>query len=61
MRPETLVRFDPHTQTYRSRAILSGGIHAGIVRHMRPTRDRNPPIHQSSTNRIQRVLLNAAP
>jgi virginiamycin B lyase len=27
-------------------------VHAGIVRHMRATRDGNLLLHQSSTNRI---------
>jgi virginiamycin B lyase len=57
-RPDALVRFDPATQTFQSWAIPSGGIHAGIVRHMRPTRDGNLLIHQSSTNRIILVRLN---
>jgi virginiamycin B lyase len=30
----------------------TGGVYAGIIRHMRPTRDGDLPIHQSSTNRI---------
>jgi virginiamycin B lyase len=51
-RPDTLVRFDPRTETFQSWAIPSGGVHAGIVRHMRPTRDGGLVIHQSSTNRI---------
>ncbi len=51
-RPDTLVRFDPATETFQSWAIPSGDIHAGIVRHMRPTRDGNLLIHQSGTNRI---------
>ena len=52
MRPDALVRFDPATETFQSWAIPSGNIHAGIVRHMRPTRDGNLLIHQSSTNRV---------
>ena len=51
-RPDTLVRFDPRTETFQSWAIPSGGVHAGIVRHMRKTRDGNLLIHQSSTNRV---------
>ena len=51
-RPDTLVRFDPGTETFQSWPIPSGGIHAGIVRHMRATREGNLVIHQSSTNRI---------
>ena len=56
-RPDTLVRFDPASETFQSWAIPSGGIHAGIVRHMRPTREGNLLIHQSSTNRILLVTL----
>jgi virginiamycin B lyase len=60
MRPDTLVRFDPATETFQSWPIPSGEIYAGIVRHMRPTRDGNLLIHQSSTNRIILVTLPAA-
>ena len=56
-RPDMLVRFDPRPETFESWPIPSGGIHAGIVRHMRPTRDGNLLIHQSSTNRIILVAL----
>jgi virginiamycin B lyase len=56
-RPDTLVRFDPATERFQSWAIPSGGIYAGIVRHMRPTREGNLLIHQSSTNRIILVIL----
>ena len=60
-RPDTLVRFDPKTERFQSWAIPSGGIHAGIVRHMRPTREGDLLIHQSSTNRVLLVdLENAA-
>jgi len=57
-RPDTLVRFDPKTEKFQSWAIPSGGFYAGIIRHMRPTRDGNLLIHQSGTNRIMRVTLN---
>jgi virginiamycin B lyase len=60
MRPDALVRFDPRTEEFQSWAIPSGGVHAGIVRHMRPTRDGDLLIHQSSTNRIIRVSTGAA-
>jgi virginiamycin B lyase len=59
MRPDALVRFDPATETFQSWPIPSGGVHAGIIRHMRPTRDGNLLIHQSSTNRI--ILLTLSP
>ena len=51
-RPDALVRFDPKSETFQSWAIPSGGVHAGIIRHMRRTKDGNLVIHQSSTNRI---------
>src|SRR3546814_14114831 len=54
-RPDMLVRFDPATESFQSWPIPSGGVYAGIVRHMRETRDGNLLIHQSSTNRIIRV------
>jgi len=56
-RPDALVRFDPKTEKFQSWPIPSGSIYAGIVRHMRPTRDGNLLIHQSSTNRIILVTL----
>ena len=56
-RPDALVRFDPRTETFQSWAIPSGGVHAGIIRHMRATREGNLLIHQSSTNRIIEVGL----
>ena len=57
MRPDTLVRFDPGTETFQSWPIPSGSVHAGIIRHMRPTRVGNLLIHQSSTHRIILVTL----
>jgi virginiamycin B lyase len=56
-RPDALVRFDPKTETFQSWPIPSGGVHAGIIRHMRATRDGNLLMHQSSTNRIILVDL----
>jgi virginiamycin B lyase len=56
-RPDALVRFDPKTERFQSWAIPSGKVHAGIIRHMRPTRDGNLLIHQSSTNRIMLVRI----
>ncbi len=56
-RPDALVRFDPATEKFQSWPIPSGNIHAGIIRHMRPTKDGNLLIHQSSTNRIILVTL----
>ena len=51
-RPDALVRFDPRTETFQSWPVPSGGIHAGIIRHMRPTKEGNLLIHQTSTNKI---------
>ncbi len=59
-RPDALVRFDPQTEKFQSWAVPSGGIYAGIVRHMRPTRDGNLLIHQTSTNKIILVTPQAA-
>jgi len=56
-RPDALVRFDPESETFQSWPIPSAGVHAGIIRHMRPTRDGDLLIHQSSTSRILRVTL----
>lgn len=55
MRPDALVRFDPATERFQSWPIPSGNVHAGIVRHMRATREGDLLIHQSSTNRIIKV------
>tara|TARA_R110000744_G_scaffold4873_2_gene17331 strand:+ start:1907 stop:3181 length:1275 start_codon:yes stop_codon:yes gene_type:complete len=60
MRPDTLVRFEPNTETFQSWPIPSGEVYAGIVRHMRATREGNLLIHQSSTNRIILVTPNRA-
>jgi virginiamycin B lyase len=52
VRPDMLVRFDPRSESFQSWPIPSGGLHAGMVRHMRPTRDGDLLLHQGSTNRI---------
>ncbi len=56
-RPDALVRFDPKTETFQSWPIPSGNFYAGIIRHMRTTRDGGLIIHQSSTNRIIKVTI----
>lgn len=56
-RPDTLVRFDPATEGFQSWAIPSGGIHSGIIRHMRATRNGDLLAHQSATNRIILIRL----
>lgn len=57
VRPDPLVRFDPVTESFQSWAIPSGNIYAGIARHIRPTRDGDLLIHQTSTNRIIKVEI----
>ena len=57
VRPDALVRFDPKTETFQSWAIPSGGVHAGIVRHTRATREGNLLIEQTATNRIIQVNI----
>jgi len=59
-RPDALVRFDPKTERFQSWPIPSGGIYSGILRHMRPTRDGNLLIHQTSTNRVMMVTPSRA-
>jgi virginiamycin B lyase len=54
-RPDMLVRFDPATEAFQSWPIPSGNIHAGIVRHMRTTKDGGLLIHQSATNTVLKV------
>lgn len=51
-RPDALVRFDPKIEQFQSWAVPSGGVYAGIIRHMRATKEGNLLIHQTSTNRI---------
>lgn len=58
MRPDMLVRFDPVAESFQSWPIPSGDIHAGILRHMRVTRDGSALlIHQSATNTVMRVRV----
>lgn len=52
VRPDLLVRFDPENETFQSWPVPSGDVYAGIVRHMRATREGDLLLHQSSTNRI---------
>ncbi|MGS2721575.1 virginiamycin B lyase family protein [Paraglaciecola aestuariivivens] len=56
-RPDALVRFDPDTETFQSWAIPSDNFYAGIIRHMRPAKNGDLLIHQSSTNKIIRVKI----
>ncbi len=50
VRPDMLVRFDPDTEQFQSWSIPSGNVRAGVIRHMRATKDGDILIHQSSTN-----------
>ena len=56
VRPDTLVRFDPATETFQSFPLASGTVYAGIHRNGHVTRDgRSLLLHQSATNQIMRV------
>lgn len=56
VRPDTLVRFDPSTETFQSFPLASGGVYAGIHRNGHVTRDgRSLLLHQSATNRVIKV------
>jgi virginiamycin B lyase len=54
VRPNTLVRFDPATETFQSWAIPSGG---GVVRNMMVTRDGNIAMAESGVNRVALALV----
>jgi virginiamycin B lyase len=53
-KPNTIVRFDPKTETFQTWVIPSGG---GVVRNMMPTRDGNLALACSGVNRIGLVSL----
>ncbi len=59
VRPDMLVRFDPKSETFQSWPVPSGTLNAGIIRHMRATKEGNITIHQSSTNNISIVTPKA--
>ena len=52
--PNTLVRFDPKTETFQSWAIPSGG---GVVRNMMRTGDGNLALACSGVNRVALVEI----
>jgi virginiamycin B lyase len=54
VRPNTLVRFDPSTETFQSWPIPSGG---GVVRNMMVTRDGNIAIAESGMDRIALAII----
>ena len=59
VRPDMLVRFDPASESFQSWPISSGDLYAGILRHMRVSRDgQSLLIHQTASNRIGRVRVN---
>jgi virginiamycin B lyase len=56
VRPDTLVRFDPESESFQSWPLASGSVYAGIHRNGHVTRDgKSLLLHQSATNRIIRV------
>lgn len=58
VRPDMLVRFDPEAETFQSWPIPSGEVHAGILRHMRVSRDGEALlIHQSASGHLARVTV----
>jgi virginiamycin B lyase len=48
-KPNTIVRFDPGTETFQSWAIVGGG---DIVRNMDVDRDGNPVMANSLVNQV---------
>ena len=54
VKPNTLVRFDPQSETFRSEAIPSGG---GVVRNMVATSDRHLYLACSGVNKVAVVDL----
>jgi virginiamycin B lyase len=54
VRPNTMVRFDPKTETFQTFAIPSGG---GVLRHFEATRDGNIVTANSGVNKIGLVEI----
>ncbi|MGO9805041.1 MAG: cytochrome C [Steroidobacteraceae bacterium] len=54
VRPNTLVRFDPHSERFQSWAIPSGG---GVVRNMMPTRDGGLVLAESGVGKLALVAI----
>ena len=54
VRPNTLVRFDPATESFQTWAIPSGG---GVVRNMMVTRDGNIAMAESGVNRVALAVV----
>ena len=53
-KPNTIVRFDPKSETFQSWAIPGGG---DIVRNMSVTRDGNPVLANSLMNAVGLVTV----
>jgi virginiamycin B lyase len=49
VRPNTMVRFDPKTETFQTWIVPGGG---GVVRNMSVTRDGNIAIAESGVNKV---------
>jgi len=54
VRPNTMVRFDPKTDTFQTWVIPGGG---GVVRNIMPTRDGNIAIAESGVNKVGLVEI----
>jgi virginiamycin B lyase len=54
VRPNTMVRFDPKTDTFQTWIIPGGG---GVVRNIMPTRDGNIAIAESGVNKVGLVQI----
>ena len=54
VRPNTMVRFDPKTETFQTWIIPGGG---GVVRNIMPTRDGDIAIAESGVNKVGLVRI----
>jgi len=54
VRPNTMVRFDPKTETFQTWIIPGGG---GVVRNIMPTRDGDIAIAESGVNKVGVVVI----
>ncbi|MEX2962940.1 cytochrome C [Microbulbifer sp. TYP-18] len=59
LRPETLVRFDPATEKFQSWVVESGGVKAGLIRHMRAS-NHGLVAHQTATNSLLEIRWDVA-
>jgi virginiamycin B lyase len=58
-RPETLVRFDPMSETFESWILESASVQSGLIRHMRATQSAIWA-HQTSTGALLKIQLTEA-